>query len=135
LPVSLAQEQALQVVREELIRSAERKSAWELDAQRERADRYAEDCLLEGREAVERARAAWEAARSALSGAEDPHERVKARAHVERLERDYRKKLASVRNEEETRYTLKERHLALVAQKAKIAERRRLLGSAYFWLE
>jgi hypothetical protein len=50
------------------------------------------------------------------------------------MERDYRKKLASLRNDEETRYGLKDRHLALLAQKAKVTERRTLIGSAYFWL-
>jgi superfamily II DNA/RNA helicase len=134
VPVSLAQEQAMEGVREELIRAAEHRSAWELDLQRERADRYAEDCLLEVRQAVEKARGQWEAARRALLACEAPHERVKARAHAERLEREYRRKLASVRNEEETRHALKDRHLTLLAQKSKVTERRSLIGSAYFWL-
>jgi hypothetical protein len=132
--VSVAQEQALQAIREELVRAAERKSAAELDVQRERADRYAEDCLLESREALEKARREWEAARKAVLATDEPHERAKARAHAERLEREYRKKLASLRNDEETRYALKDRNAALLAQRAKATERRTLLGSAYFWL-
>src|SRR5919198_1507642 len=120
VPVSLAQEQALQHIREELMRDAERKGAWELDRHRERADRYAEDCLLEPRQAVEAARAAWEAARRTALATEEPHQRAKTRAQADRLERDYRKKLASLRNDEETRYSLKDRDLALLAQQVKV---------------
>ena len=134
ISVSLVQEQALLAMREELVRAAERKSQFELDVQKERADRYAEDCLLEARENVEKARRDWENSRKSVLTTEDPTEKVKARAHMERLEREYRKKLASLRNEEETRYSLKDRNIALVAQKAKVTEKRSLLGSAYFWL-
>jgi hypothetical protein len=65
---------------------------------------------------------------------EDPSERVKARAHAERLEREYRKKLASLRNEEEKRYAAKDRQIADLANKAKVTEKRSLIASAYFWL-
>ncbi|MBX5482883.1 MAG: DEAD/DEAH box helicase [Myxococcaceae bacterium] len=134
IPVAQIQEQALQAVREELLRVAERKNLFELDVQKEHADRYAEDCLLEARENVEKARREWENARKAVLAAEDPTEKARARIQAERAEREYRKKLASLRNEEDTRYTLKDRNIALLAQKAKVVERRTLIGSAYFWL-
>jgi ERCC4-related helicase len=132
--VSLMQEQALMAAKEELLRAAERRNALELDLARERADRYAEDCLLESREVVEKAREAWQEARKVVCGQEDPAERVKARAHAERLEREYRKKLASLRNEEEKRYAAKDRQIADLANKAKVTEKRSLIASAYFWL-
>ena len=132
--VSLAQEQALLSARDEIVRAAERKNLMEMDLQRDRADRYAEDCLLESREQVEKARRTWEEARRAALNTEDPTERAKARANSERLEREYRKKLGSLRNEEETRYSLKDRNAALLQQRAKVTERRSLIASAYFWI-
>ncbi len=132
--VSLLQEQALLAAKDELLRAVERRNARELDRARERADRYAEDCLLESREAVEHAREQWMEARKAVLASEDPAERVKARAHADRLEREYRKKLASLRNEEEKRYAAKDRQLAELVQKAKVTEKRSLIASAYFWL-
>ena len=100
---------------------------------REQADRYAEDCLLEAREALARSRAAWEEARP-LIGVEDGTERARARAAIERAERDHRRKLAALRAEEETRYALKDRTLAELAARAKVVDRRALVGTAYFWL-
>ena len=47
---------------------------------------------------------------------------------------DKRRKLGSLRNEEETRYSLKDRHFAALAQKTKVTEKRSLIASAYFWL-
>ncbi|WP_395822723.1 SNF2-related protein [Archangium minus] len=132
--VSLMQEQALMAAKEEILRAAERRNALELDLARERADRYAEDCLLESREQVERAREAWQEARKVVCAQEDPAERVKARGHAERLEREYRKKLASLRNEEEKRYAAKDRQVADLANKSKVTEKRSLIASAYFWL-
>ncbi|HYV44805.1 MAG TPA: SNF2-related protein [Myxococcaceae bacterium] len=132
--VTAAQEQALAQAREELARAAERRSALELDLGRERADRYAEDCLLEPREAVEKAHAEWEAARRTVAQQEEPAERVKARAFAERLERDYRRRLQALRMEEEKRYAQKDRSLAQLAQAAKVVEKRALIASAYFWL-
>ena len=133
--VSLLQEQALLAAKDELIRAAERRNARELDKARERADRYAEDCLLETREAVEHAREQWVDARKAvMASEEDPAERVKARATADRLEREYRKKLASLRNEEEKRYAAKDRQIADLVQKSKVTEKRSLIASAYFWL-
>jgi hypothetical protein len=132
--VTLAQEQAFLSIKDELVRTAERRSALELDLARERADRYCEDCLLEGREALDKAREAWAAARRPVTSHTHPAERARARAHSDKLERDYRKRLASVRNEEERRYAAKDRSLADLAQKAKVTERRSLVASAYFWL-
>jgi superfamily II DNA or RNA helicase len=132
--VSLIQEQALLMAKDELIRAAERRNAWELDRARERADRYAEDCLLETREALESAREQWLEARKAVMAAEEAADRIKARAHSDRMERDYRKKLASLRNEEEKRYAAKDRQFADLAHKAKVTEKRSLIASAYFWL-
>ncbi len=132
--VSLMQEQALLMAKDEMIRAAERRNAWELDRARERADRYAEDCLLESREALEHAREQWLEARKAVMAAEEAADRIKARAHSDRLEREYRKKLASLRNEEEKRYAAKDRQIADLMQKAKVAEKRSLIASAYFWL-
>jgi hypothetical protein len=39
-----------------------------------------------------------------------------------------------VRNEEETRYSLKDRNLSALTQRAKVSEQRSLVASAYFWL-
>ncbi|MCI0571938.1 MAG: SNF2-related protein [Myxococcaceae bacterium] len=133
--VSLVQEQALMAAREELLRAAERRSALELDLARERADRYAEDCLLESREKVEEARGHWEEARHALLATDDPAERIKARGQADRSEREYRRKLASLRNEEEKRYAAKDRSLAELQTKAKVTEKRALIASCYFWLD
>jgi superfamily II DNA/RNA helicase len=132
--VSLSQEQALLQAKEEILRVAERRNALELDLARERADRYAEDCLMESREAVERARQTWLEARKAVGHEEDLSARVQLRAQAERLERDYRKRLASLRNEEEKRYAAKERAIADLGNKAKVTEKRSLVASAYFWL-
>jgi ERCC4-related helicase len=132
--VTLMQEQALLAAKDEIIRSAERRNALELDLAKERADRYMEDCLLESREAVESARLAWTAARKEVLAAQEPAERAQARANSDRLEREYRKKLASLRNEEERRFTAKDRQLADLANKAKVTEKRSLIASAYIWL-
>nr|WP_228531056.1 MULTISPECIES: SNF2-related protein [Myxococcaceae] len=132
--VSLVQEQALLAAKDELVRAAERKNALELDLAKERADRYAEDCLLESRQGMESARAQWMEARKQVAGVDEPSERVKARANAERLEREYRRKLASLRNEEEKRYLAKDRAIADLTQKAKVVEKRSLIASAYFWL-
>ena len=134
LSVGAVHEAALLAAKDELVRAAERRNAHELDLAKERADRYAEDCLLEPRENVEKARDDWEAARKAVSHAQDPHERLKARANADRCEREYRKRLASLRNEEEKRYLAKDRSLTDLATRAKVTEKRSLLASAYFWL-
>lgn len=134
ISVTLAQEAAVQAARDELIRQAERKGALEVDVSRERADRFAEDCLLRSRKDVKDAREKWMAGRKEVAKTTDPSERLKARANLDRLEREYRKKLSSLHNEEETRYSLKDRNLSMLVQKAKVTEKRALIASAYFWL-
>ncbi|HZI08800.1 MAG TPA: ATP-dependent helicase, partial [Myxococcus sp.] len=106
----------------------------ELDKAKERADRYVEDCLMESREQVDAARQAWFDARKEVAAVDDVAEKAKARAHADRMEREYRRKLSSLRNEEEKRYASKDRQLADLAQKAKVNEKRSLIASAYFWL-
>ncbi len=68
------------------------------------------------------------------TGVEDGTERARARAAIERAERDHRRTLAALRAEEETRYALKDRTLAELAARAKVVDRRALVGTAYFWL-
>src|SRR5690606_24295162 len=101
--VTLVQEQALMAAKEEILREAERRTQHELDLARDRSDRFCEDCLLESREKVDRARAQWAAARSEVLAQEEPTARIRARAQADKLEREYRRKLASLRNEEEKR--------------------------------
>ncbi|WP_426753091.1 SNF2-related protein [Myxococcus sp. Y35] len=132
--VQLMQEQALMAAKDEIVRAAERRNALELDKAKERADRYVEDCLMESREAVEAARQTWIEARKQVGLAEDIAEKAKARAHSDRMEREYRRRLSSLRNEEEKRYAAKDRQLAELANKAKVTEKRSLIASAYFWL-
>jgi superfamily II DNA or RNA helicase len=132
---SLQHEQALLAAKDELVRLAERRNAMELDAAKDRADRFAEDCLFSPRQQVDRARAEWEQSRSAVLLVDDPAERVKARASAERLEREYRRKLQQLRQAEEQRYAEKDRTLAALAQKAKVVANRTLVASAYFWVE
>jgi hypothetical protein len=132
--VAHAQERALAAAREGLFREAERRNQRELDRLHEQADRYAEDCLLEAREALARARASWEEARTRLAGLEDGTERARARAAIERAEREHRRRLAALRSEEEARYGHKDRSLAELGARAKVVDRRALVGTAYFWL-
>ena len=132
---TLQHEQALLAVKDELVRAAERLNALELDAARDRADRFAEDCLYTPRQQVDRARDEWEAARKAVLAIEEPAERMKARAKAERLEREYRRKLQQLRHTEEQRYAEKDRTIAALAQKAKVVAGRTLVASAYFWVD
>ena len=134
ISVAHAQERALSAAREGMLRQAERRTQHELDRLREQADRYAEDCLLEPREALARAKAGWEEGRTRLAGVEDGTERARARAAIERAEREHRRRLTALRNEEETRYGLKDRSRAELAARAKVVDRRALVGTAYFWL-
>ena len=133
--VTLVQEQALMAAKEEILRQAERRSERELDLARDRSDRFCEDCLLESREKVDRARRQWENARAEVLKQEEPTDRLKARATAERLEREYRRKLASLRNEEEKRYAAKDRAWADLQGRAKVNEKRALVASSYFWLD
>ena len=132
--VALQHEAALIAARDEIIRVAERKNALELDASKDRADRFGEDTLFTPRQHVERARGDWEVARLAVLGIDEPSERVKARANAERLEREYRRKLQQLRQAEEQRYADKDRTLAALSLKAKVVTNRSLIASAYFWV-
>lgn len=134
LSVALAQERALASAREILLHETERRNAAELETARERADRYAEDCLLEPREALERARGAWEDARQSVLSLKEGSDRMKARALADKLEREYRKRLSALRNEEETRYSLKDKATSALQHRARILDKRTLIGSAYFWM-
>ena len=132
---TLEHEKALMAAKDELTRQAERRNMLELDAAKDRADRFAEDCLFSPRQQMERARGEWEDARKLVNGFEDPTERVKARATAERLEREYRRKLQQLRQAEDGKYAEKDRTLAALAQKAKVVTGRTLLASSYFWVE
>ncbi len=134
ISVSLWQEQALVSAKDELLRAAERKNLLELDLARDRADRFAEDCLLEGRQKLEKARKEWELVRKEVLKLEDPAERLKSRAHAEKLEREYRRKLNALRNDEDLKYAQKDRQLNALQTRAKVTEKRSLVASAYFWL-
>ena len=127
-------EQALAAIREEILAEAEQRSSKELDLARERADRYTEDCLFEARRLVERARTRWEAVRQTLNGEVDLAQRLKARSQLEKAEREYRRKLTALREQEQTGYTEKDRALAELSERAKVTERRTLVASAYFWV-
>jgi hypothetical protein len=76
----------------------------------------------------------WEEARTRLAGLEDGTERARARAAIERAEREHRRRLAALRTEEERRYGVKDRSLAELGARAKVVDRRALVGTAYFWL-
>jgi superfamily II DNA or RNA helicase len=134
LSVTAAQEQALEAARAELLREAERRSARALDVARERADRYAEDCLLLLREAVEKARAEWSAARARLRPLDEPTERARARSEGERAERAYRRALVALHQQEEGVYAAKDRELAELSTRARVQDTRTALGTAYFWV-
>ncbi len=132
---TLEHEKALMAAKDELTRQAERKNMLELDAAKDRADRFAEDCLFSPRQQMERSRNDWEDARNKVSGIEDATERVKARASAERLEREYRRKLQQLRQAEDGKYAEKDRTLAALSQKAKVVTGRTLVASSYFWIE
>jgi SNF2-related domain/Helicase conserved C-terminal domain len=132
--VTAAQERALDRARAELLREAERESARALDGAREQADRYAEDCLLEARQAVEKARDAWAQARTHLLPLEEATERARARGEAERAERAYRRALGALHKEEEARYAEKDRALAELSARARVQDSRTALGTAYFWV-
>jgi superfamily II DNA or RNA helicase len=134
LSVTDAQERALDAARAELLREAERRSARALDAVRERADRYAEDCLLSLRQAVEKARTEWSTARSRLLAVEEPTERARARGDAERGERVYRRALLSLQKEEEARYAAKDKEVSEVSGRARVLDSRTAVGTAYFWV-
>ncbi len=132
--VAAAHEQALAAVREEILRDAEQRGALELDIATERANRYAEERLFEARDATERARGQWELARRKLQAETDSALRIKGRSQVEKTDREYRRKLASLRAQEDAAYAEKDRALGALLARSRVAERRALIASAYFWL-
>ncbi len=119
--VAAAQETALNAARDEVQRRHEKKVAVDVDDARERADRFAEDCLVAPRRKVEAARSEWEEAR-----------RAKDRVAIERTERAYRKALSTLRAEEDQRYQEKDRALAALMQRSKVTVGRTLIASACF---
>lgn len=132
---TLEHEKALMAAKDELTRTAERRNMLELDAAKDRADRFAEDCLFSPRQQVDRSRAEWDEARRAVMAIEDDAERLKARIGAERLEREYRRKLQQLRQAEDGKYSEKDRTLAALAAKAKVVVSRTMVASAYFWIE
>ncbi len=132
---TLEHEKALMAAKDELTRQAERRNLLELDAAKDRADRFAEDCLFTPRQQLDRAREVWEEARKSVLAVEDVTERMKARTSAERLEREYRRKLTALRQAEDSRYAEKDRMLAALAQKAKVVTSRTMVASSYFWVE
>ncbi len=134
ISVTAAQESAFDAARAELLREAERRSARALDVARERADSYAEDCLLQTRETLEKARAAWGEARARLRPLDEPTERARVRSEAERAERAYRRALAALHKEEEARYSAKDRELQQLSTRARVQDSRAALGTAYFWI-
>ncbi len=135
LPVSAAQEAALANARDEVAGQVHEAVAVEADKAREKAMRYAEDCLMAPREAVEKARRKWEEARAALMAEEDPALKVRARAALDRADREYRKRMSALRLEEDRRYGDLDRTLTMLAVRAKVNVNRTLIATAYFWLE
>ncbi len=134
LPVSAAQEKALQKAQDEVVALAQEILDRENDAAREKAMRWAEDCLMAAREALERARAKWEAARRAVAEEEDPALRVRARGNLDRADREYRRRQKQLREEEDSRYAELDRTLTMLAVRGKVTATRTLIASAYFWL-
>lgn len=134
LPVSQLQEAALATLREELLQEIEQLTARETDRQRERAYRYAEDCLVAPRLELDKSRAHWVDARQQLEACADEALRPRLRSALDRADRDYRKRLLALRVEEESRYTEREKSLAELHKRAQVDERRTLIATAYFFL-
>jgi superfamily II DNA or RNA helicase len=135
LPVAKAQEAALQAARDEVCAQASEAILREADFAREKAMRYAEDCLLAPREAAQKARGKLEEARRAVLAEEDSVIRVRSRAALERAEREYRKRLSLLRAEEDRHFAQLDRTLTLLAVKSKVNANRTLIATAYFWIE
>ncbi len=135
LSVNLDHEKAVLAAHDEVLRFAERRDALHFDSAKDRADRFAEDCLFSPRQQVDKARDEWARARQAIADIEEPAERTRARASAERLEREYRRKLTLCRQAEDQRYAEKDRLLSALTLKAKVSIRRALVASTYFWVD
>jgi len=134
LPVAAAQERALADALHSIQLAEQSRLFFEADQLRERALRYAEDCLLAPREACERARLRWCDAREAIFATDDPTERVKARLNLERADRELRRRQRDLRAEEDRRYADLDRALTVLGVQSKVAVSRTLIASAYFWI-
>jgi superfamily II DNA or RNA helicase len=134
LPLAIAQEKALGEAIQSVQRAEESKLAFETDQLRERALRYAEDCLMAPREAVERARLKWCEARQAMFETDEPTERAKARLTLERCDRELRRRQRELRAEEDRRYADLDRALTMLGVQSKVSVNRQLIASAYFWI-
>jgi len=134
--VSLAEahEIALGAIRERALNAAERASAADLDQSRERLDRYVEECLSELRASVSTLKEQWEGARRALCNLADAGQRELPRAQSLRKEQEYRRKLAALRREEESRYSQKDEWMRELTQRAKVSQSCSLIAAAYFWI-
>ena len=102
--------------------------AFDSDQMRERAMRYAEDCLLAPREAVEKARGKWEEARSAVLAVSDPAERAAARLALGRADRELRRRQQALRDEEDRRYTDLDRRLGVLDVESRVTVARTLIA-------
>ncbi len=134
LPMAAAQEQALAEALQSIQMSEQSRMAFETDQLRERALRYAEDCLMAPREACERARQRWCEARKSVFATEDPADRARARLALERADRELRRRQRELRAEEDRRYADLDRTLTVLGVQSKVGVSRTLIASAYFWI-
>src|SRR5262249_51886673 len=134
--VSLAEAHAiaLAAIRERALNAPGRARSAQLDASRERLDRYVEECLGEIRAAVSAIKGQWEEARRALGNLANAAERDLQRAQTLRKEQEYRRKLAALRREEESRYSQKDQWIRDLTQRAKVSQSCSLTAAAYFWM-
>lgn len=123
------------MARDEVVAQAHEAIELGCDRAREKAMRYAEDCLMAPREAVLKARAKLEDARRAVLAEEDAALRVRARGALERADRDFRRRMTQLRQEEDRQYAQLDRELTLLAVRGKVKEARTLIATAYFWVE
>jgi len=135
LPVAAAQETALDAAMREVCELAQEANLREIDHAREKAMRYAEDCLMAPRDAVLKARAKLEDARRMLMNEEDPTMRPRARAALDRADRDYRRRMSNLRQEADKQYADLDRPRTRLAVRSKVTANRTLIATAYMWLE
>ncbi len=134
LPMAGFHEKALAAAVQSVQMAEQSRLAFDSDQMRERAMRYAEDCLLAPREAVEKARGKWEEARSAVLAVSDPAERAAARLALGRADRELRRRQQALRDEEDRRYADLDRRLGVLDVESRVTVARTLIASAYFWI-
>jgi len=134
ISVAELQEAALSALREELLGEVNLVAQREIDRERERTYRYAEDCLVGPRLDLEKSRTAWVEARQNLDGCNDEGLRPRLRTALERADREYRKRLHALRLAEEERYTEREKAMSDLAKRAQVEEKRTLIAAAYVFL-